>query len=173
MEWMIRRWYFFTWLSGDHLVEQAVHSIDKMSWAMGDIDPVRVMATGGRQVRTEPENGHIFDHFALVYDYPNDVKGFHFCRQQDHCDGGTIEQFSGTKGICHGQGNNHWITGENKWRYQSEKSFDMYQTEHDEMFAAIRAGKVINNGDRMMKSTMLAIMGRMAAYTGKQVLWED
>ena len=173
MEWMMRRWYFFTWLSGDHLVEQAVHSIDKMSWAMGDIAPVRVIATGGRQVRTEPENGHIYDHFALAYDYPNDVKGFHFSRQQDHCDGGVIEQFSGTKGICHVQGNNHWMTGETKWRFQSDKEFDMYQTEHDELFAAIRAGKVINDGDRMITSTLLAIMGRMSAYTGKQILWED
>jgi len=173
MEWMMRRWYFFTWLSGDHLVEQAVHSIDKMSWAMGDKDPIRAIATGGRQVRTEAENGHIYDHFGVVYDYEDDVKGFHFSRQQDHCDGGVIEQFTGTKGVCHVQGDNHWIKGEKPWRFKSTKSFDMYQTEHDELFAAIRAGKVINDGVRMAKSTMLAIMGRMAAYTGKQIDWQD
>jgi myo-inositol 2-dehydrogenase/D-chiro-inositol 1-dehydrogenase len=173
MEWMMRRWYFFTWLSGDHLVEQAVHSIDKMAWAMGDKEPISAIATGGRQVRTEAENGNIYDHFGIVYDYEDGVKGFHFSRQQDHCDGGVIEQFSGSKGVCHVQGNNHWIKGEKPWRYQSEKSYDMYQTEHDELFAAIRAGKVINDGDRMVKSTLLAIMGRMAAYTGKQISWED
>ncbi len=172
MEWMMRRWYFFTWLSGDHIVEQAVHSIDKMSWAMQDTDPVSCIATGGRQVRTEPECGHIYDHFGVVYDYPKGVKGFHFCRQQDKCDGGVMEHLSGTKGICHLSGDIHQITGENKWKYAGPKN-DMYQTEHDEFFAAIRAGKPINDGDRMIKSTALAIMGRMAAYTGKQITWDD
>ncbi|MGZ4962933.1 MAG: Gfo/Idh/MocA family protein [Limisphaerales bacterium] len=172
MEWMMRRWYFFTWLSGDHIVEQAVHSIDKMSWAMGEADPVSCIATGGRQVRTEPNNGNIYDHFAVVYDYPNGVKGFHFCRQQDRCDGTVQEDIAGTKGIAHLKGEQHLILGEKKWKYEGPKN-DMYQTEHDEMFAAIRSGNVINNGDRMIKSTALAVMGRMAAYTGKVITWED
>jgi predicted dehydrogenase len=172
MEWMMRRWYFFTWLSGDHIVEQAVHSIDKMSWAMGEADPISCIATGGRQVRTEPNNGNIYDHFGVVYDYPKGVKGFHFCRQQDRCDGTVQEDIAGTKGDCHMKGDQHIIVGQKKWKYEGPKN-DMYQTEHDEMFAAIRAGKVINNGDRMIKSTALAIMGRMAAYTGKIISWED
>jgi myo-inositol 2-dehydrogenase/D-chiro-inositol 1-dehydrogenase len=172
MEWMVRRWYFFTWLSGDHIVEQAVHSIDKMSWAMGDTDPISCIATGGRQVRTEPECGNIYDHFAVVYDYPKGVKGFHFSRQQDRCDGTVQEDIAGTKGMCHMKGAQHMIVGENKWKYDGAQN-DMYQTEHDEMFAAIREGKVINNGDRMIKSTTLAVMGRMAAYTGKVINWEE
>jgi myo-inositol 2-dehydrogenase / D-chiro-inositol 1-dehydrogenase len=172
MEWMMRRWYFFTWLSGDHIVEQAVHSIDKMSWVMNEADPISCIATGGRQVRTEPNNGNIYDHFAVVYDYPNGVKGFHFCRQQDRCDGTVQEDIAGTEGICHLKGDQHVIVGKKKWKYEGPKN-DMYQTEHDEMFAGIRAGKPINNGDRMIKSTALAVMGRMAAYTGKIITWED
>jgi myo-inositol 2-dehydrogenase / D-chiro-inositol 1-dehydrogenase len=172
LEWMLRRWYFFAWLSGDHIVEQAVHSIDKMSWAMKDVPPKSCIATGGRQVRTDPECGHIYDHFAVVYDYDDGAKGFHFCRQMDRCDGGVIEQFSGTKGICNVQGSNHTIIGETRWRDQSEKN-NMFQTEHEELFAAIRSGKKVNDGPRMAISTMVAIMGRMAAYTGKIIHWDD
>jgi predicted dehydrogenase len=172
MEWMMRRWYFFTWLSGDHLVEQAVHSIDKMSWAMKDQDPIRAIATGGRQVRTDPEYGHIYDHFAVVYDYPGDVKGFHVTRQQDRCAGGVVEQISGTEGVCHMQNQTHSITGKTNWHYEGPQN-DMYVTEHEELYAAIRAGKPINDGVRMAKSTLLAIMGRMAAYTGKEISWDE
>ena len=139
---------------------------------MRDTPPKSCIATGGRQVRIEPECGHIYDHFAVVYDYDNGTKGFHFCRQQDRCDGGVTEDFSGTKGICHMQGDNHVIVGESRWRYQGEKN-NMYLTEHKELFAAIRAGKVLNDGPRMTTSTMIAIMGRMAAYTGKTISWED
>ena len=169
---MMRRWYFFTWLSVDHLVEQAVHSIDKMSWAMKDQDPLKAIATGGRQVRTDPEHGEIYDHFAVVDDYPGDVQGFHMTRQQDRCDGGVIEQISGTDGICQMHNQTHSITGKTKWHYEGPKN-DMYVTEHEELYAAIRAGKPINDGVRMAKTTLLAIMGRMAAYTGKEISWDE
>lgn len=172
MEWMMRRWYFFTWLSGDHIVEQAVHSIDKMAWTMKDADPIKCIATGGRQVRTGPEYGHIYDHFAVMYSYPNDVQGYHMCRQMDRCDGGVMEQISGSDGICHMQGNTHAITGKNKWHYDGPQN-EMYVTEHEELYAAIRAGKTINNGVRMAKTTLLAIMARMSAYTGKEITWDE
>jgi myo-inositol 2-dehydrogenase/D-chiro-inositol 1-dehydrogenase len=172
MEWMVRRWYFFAWLSGDHIVEQAVHSIDKMSWTMKDQDPLRAIATGGRQVRVEPEYGNIYDHFAVVYDYPGDVKGIHLTRQMDRCAGGVLEQICGTDGVCHMNNQVHSITGKTNWHYEGPQN-DMYVTEHEELFAAIRAGKTINNGVRMAKSTMLAIMGRMAAYTGKEISWDE
>lgn len=172
MEWMMRRWYFFTWLSGDHIVEQAVHSLDKMSWVLGDKPPLSCLAHGGRQARTSLECGHIFDHFAVVYDYEKGVKGFHFCRQQDRCAGGTIEDISGTKGICSIRSGTHRITGEKPWKWSGENN-NMYQAEHDVLFKAIRAGKPVNDGERMALSTMLAIMGRMAAYTGQQISYED
>jgi myo-inositol 2-dehydrogenase/D-chiro-inositol 1-dehydrogenase len=171
MEWMMRKWYFFTWLSGDHIVEQAVHSIDKMAWIMRDEAPISAIAHGGRQVRTDSEYGHIFDHFSVVYEYANGVKGFHFSRQQDRCASGTTEQIWGTKGICNIQGGTHRITGETDWRHQG-KSNDMYQAEHDVLFKSIRDGKPVNDGERMSTSSLLAIMGRMAAYSGQEITWE-
>jgi predicted dehydrogenase len=172
-EWQIRNWLYFTWLSGDHIVEQAIHSLDKMAWAMKDQPPVRASAVGGRQVRTSPEFGHIFDHFGVVYEYANGVKMFHFCRQQEGCDGDVSDHILGTKGICEVM--KHRITGANPWSYDPPEGSadDMYQTEHNELFASIRRGKPINNGDYMTKSSMLAILGRMAAYTGKTIKWED
>src|SRR6266852_1548852 len=101
MEWQIRNWLYFTWLSGDHLVEQHIHSLDKMAWAMKDEYPAKAVGTGGRQVRTSPEYGHIFDHHSVVYEYKNGVKLFSCCRQQDGCQADVSDHVMGTKGICH------------------------------------------------------------------------
>lgn len=176
MEWQMHNWYYFTWLSGDHIVEQAVHDIDKMSWMMKDVPPVSCMAIGGRQVRTEPLYGHIYDHFGVVYDYPNDVRAFHFCRQQAGAASDNSDHVWGSEGVGHivrAYTGPFVIRGKTNWRFREEKPRDMYQIEHDELFASIRAGKPINDGEWMAQSTMLAIMGRMAAYTGQQITWED
>lgn len=173
MEYQLRNWYYFTWLSGDHIAEQAVHSIDKMAWAMRDEPPVSCFATGGRQVRTEEKYGHIYDHFAVVYEYESGVRGYHMCRQQAGCANFVNDYFTGTKGIAKIKTFGSLdILGEKRWRFQGERP-DMYQVEHNELFASIRKGEPINDGDRMAKSTMLAIMGRMAAYTGQIVRWDD
>ena len=169
MEWQIRNWLYFTWLSGDFNVEQHIHSLDKMAWAMKDQHPVRAVGLGGRQVRTDPKFGHIFDHFSVVYEYANGVKLFAYCRQQKGCKQDVSDHVMGTKGTCHVM--QHQITGPAKWSYKGPNA-DMYQIEHNELFASIRAGKPINNGDYMSKSTLMAIMGRMAAYTGQQITWE-
>lgn len=173
MEWQIRNWLYFAWLSGDHIVEQACHSLDKMGWAMKDETPVKASAVGGRQSRTEAKYGHIFDHFSVVYEYASGAKMFHFCRQQEGCDTFVTDYVHGTKGVCDISG--HRIDGVNKWAYEPKPGFadNMYQNEHNELFASIRAGKPIFDGDWMMKSSMLAIVGRMAAYTGKTIRWED
>jgi myo-inositol 2-dehydrogenase/D-chiro-inositol 1-dehydrogenase len=176
MEYQMRNWYYFTWLSGDHIVEQAVHSLDKMSWAMRDVPPVQCMAVGGRQARTGPEYGHIYDHFGVVYDYANGVRGFHFCRQQPDTATNNSDYIMGSKGtgqIVNAFTGPYVIQGETRWRYRGPKKADMYQNEHDEFFASIRNGKPINDGPWMAQSTLLAIMGRMAAYTGQVVTWED
>jgi myo-inositol 2-dehydrogenase / D-chiro-inositol 1-dehydrogenase len=172
METQVHNWYQFTWLSGDHIVEQAVHSLDMMSWAMGDVPPVRITGHGGRQVRTSL--GNIYDHFAVVYEYENGAKGFHFSRQIAGCSNDYAVTIAGTKGRCLVDCSRgiHRITGENSWTYEGAKN-DMYQTEHDEVFAAIRAGKPINHGTWMAQSTMLAIAGRMAAYTGQTITWDE
>lgn len=172
VETQVRNWYQFTWLSGDHIVEQAVHSLDMMSWAMGDVPPVRITGHGGRQVRTSL--GNIYDHFAVVYEYENGAKGFHFCRQIAGCSSDYSVSIAGTKGRClvDCSRNIHRITGEKSWTYEGAKN-DMYQTEHDELFAAIRTGKPINHGSWMAQSSMLAIAGRMAAYTGQTITWDE
>lgn len=170
MEWQVRNWLYFTWLSGDFNTEQHVHSLDKMAWAMKDEPPVKCVGLGGRQVRTGPEFGHIFDHMSVVYEYADGVKGFASCRQQDGTHIDVSDHILGTKGNCNVF--RHSIKGETDWKYEGPKN-NMYQTEHDELFASIRNSKPINNGEYMCRSTMLAIMGRMACYTGKEITWEQ
>jgi len=173
MEWQVRSWLYFTWLSGDHIVEQAVHSIDKMAWAMQDEMPISCTATGGRQVRTNPAFGNIYDHFAVAYEWKDGTRGFLACRQQNGCANDNSDYIMGTKGQAYVTGfrPGHRVEGENKWRYDGPKN-DMYQAEHDLLFKSIRDGKPHNDGLRMINSTMMAIMGRMAAYTGQQLTWE-
>jgi myo-inositol 2-dehydrogenase/D-chiro-inositol 1-dehydrogenase len=173
MEWQVRNWLYFTWLSGDHNVEQHIHSLDKMAWAMHDEPPVKASGMGGRQVRTGPEYGHIFDHHSVVYEYANGVKVFSACRQQDGCANDVTDHIFGTRGTCDVM--RYAIKGQTPWRYNRAKSRredNMYQNEHNELIASIRSGKPINNGDYMTKSTLMAIMGRMATYTGKVITWE-
>jgi predicted dehydrogenase len=169
MEYQMRNWYYYSWLSGDHIVEQAVHGIDTMGWALGDKSPVRCWGVGGRQSRTDPKYGNIWDHFSIVYEYPDDVRGYHHCRHWVNTANKVKDYILGSKGVADVFG--HSITGQNKWRYRDAKAkkLDMYQVEHDEMFAAIRAGKPINNGEAAAQSTLLALMGRTAAYTGEVI----
>lgn len=174
MTYQMRNWYYFTWLSGDHLVEQAVHSIDKMQWAVGDVPPVKCVAHGGRQVRTGADFGHIFDHFSVVYEYASGARGYHFSRQQTNTASDNSDYFIGTQGVAQIKAFGPLtITGERPWSLRKRGDADMYQVEHNEMFASIRRGEPINDGIWMAHSTLVAIMGRMAAYTGKEITWEQ
>ncbi len=175
MTYQLRNWYYYTWLSGDHLVEQAVHSIDKMQWAMRDEPPVKCVALGGRQVRTGAEFGQIYDHFSVVYEYANGARGYHFSRQQPNTASDNSDYFIGTKGVAQIKAFGPlMITGDNPWRLRSREGLEnMYQVEHNEMFASIRKGEPLNDGIRMAYSTLVAIMGRMAAYTGQEITWEQ
>jgi myo-inositol 2-dehydrogenase / D-chiro-inositol 1-dehydrogenase len=169
----LRNWLYFNWLSGDHITEQAVHSLDLMAWAFGDVLPVSATGTGGRQVRTDPKYGNVYDHFAIVFDYPDGKKGFHFSRQQKNCSRAYGVDMIGDKGRCNIHvSNNHEIIGKKNWKWEGERN-DMYQTEHDTLFASIRSGKPFNDGIRMANSTMLAIWGRMVAYTGQTITWDE
>ena len=173
LEYQLRNWYYFAWLSGDHIVEQAVHSLDKMAWAMQDVPPARCVGHGGRQVRTGVEYGHIFDHFSLVYEYENGPRGYHFCRQQAGCANDNSDYIIGTNGIAKIKAFGPLeITGPKPWKFRGERP-DMYQVEHDEFFASIRKGEPMNHGTWMAHSTLLAIMGRMAAYTGQVITWDQ
>ncbi len=170
MEYQLRNWLYFTWLSGDFNVEQHVHSLDKAAWAMNDESPAKATALGGRQVRVEEKWGNIFDHFAVVYEYANGVKLFAQCRQMGGCSVDVSDHLIGSNGSAEMM--KAVIEGPHEWRYRGEKP-NMYEEEHRELFASIRAGTPINNGQYMAKSTMMAIMGRMAAYTGQTLTWDQ
>ena len=173
MEYLMRNWYYQNWLSGDYLVEMIVHSLDMMSWAMGDKLPLRATGTGGRQARVEKMYGNIYDHFAIEFEYENNVQGFSFSRQMQNCSGRNSVEIAGTLGnaVVKSSGELQ-ITGKNNWTYQGEKN-DPYQTQHDELFASIRNNKPMNDGIRMANSTMLAILGRMVAYSGQTLSWYE
>jgi predicted dehydrogenase len=172
MQYQMRNWYNFTWLSGDFNVEQHVHFLDVCAWAMKDQYPTRAMGIGGQQVRTGPGTGHIYDHFSVVYEYASGARLVSNCRQQKDCKNDLSVQVMGTRGRASLSERNKGLsihTGSD-WYYAGPTN-EMYQTEHDDLFASIRSGKPINNGDYTTKSTLLAIMGRMAAYTGQMITW--
>jgi predicted dehydrogenase len=170
MEYQLRNWLYFTWLSGDFNVEQHVHSLDKAAWAMRDEPPLRATGLGGRQVRVEPQWGNIYDHFSVVYEYAGGVKLFAQCRQMAGCSVDVSDHLIGSTGsaeLMRAQ-----IEGPHEWRYRGPK-VNMYEEEHKELIAGIRSGRPLNNGLYMARSTMLAIMGRMAAYTGQTLSWDQ
>ncbi|MFO1009949.1 MAG: Gfo/Idh/MocA family oxidoreductase [Planctomycetota bacterium] len=172
MEHAIRNWYHYTALGGDHVVEQAVHSIDKMAWCFKDVPPKSVVAVGGRS--TPVQVGDRWDHFSATFDYGDGRKGFHMCRQWEGCANENHDYAYGTEGKATVRGWDPYqaIEGKHPWVCTTPQN-DMYQTEHDELFAAIRAGKAQNDGLRMTHSTLLALMVRMAAYTGQVITWEQ
>ncbi|MEY4831713.1 MAG: Inositol 2-dehydrogenase [Planctomycetota bacterium] len=171
MEWQLRNWLYFTWLSGDHIVEQHVHNIDVVNWALKG-HPLRARGMGGRQVRTDAKWGNIFDHHAVQFEYQDGVMCFSECRQIDGCANDVSEHVYGADGACHMDSGNWRIEGKNAWKFAGQGN-DPYQTEHDDLFASIRSGNLLNEGQMVAESTMSAILGRMATYTGKVVTWDD
>ncbi|WP_425397676.1 Gfo/Idh/MocA family protein [Aeoliella sp.] len=173
MEYQMRNWLYYTWLSGDHIAEQAIHSLDKCAWLFGDAAPTQVMSIGGRQQRTAEKYGNVYDHFTVFYDFPSGQKAFFTCRQQDGCSKVVNERVLGTKGQASILDGHFIVDGNGKeiWRYKGPKP-NMWQQEHIEMFQALRDGKVINNGHYMCNSTMMSVAGRMAGYTGQTLDWE-
>jgi predicted dehydrogenase len=171
MQYQMRNWYYFTWLSGDFNVEQFVHQLDRLAWVMNDQYPVRCYATGGRQARTGPDHGHIYDHFSSVFEYPSGVRAFTTTRHQRGCSNESQTLVMGTKGVADLR--KMVITGEQPWEAKKGPRTDTHQLEQDAFLAALRAGKVINNGDYMAKSSLMAILTRMSAYTGRSLTWDE
>ena len=173
IEWQIRNWYNFVWLCGDSLVEQAVHNADKIMWLVDDKPPVSCVAVGGRAV---PANGgNIYDHFEVNYLFPNGYRVFLANRQITGCYNATHDYVMGTEGTLLLGGGRPRIedpAGQIKWQFEGEE-YDMYQREHDVLFSSIRSGKPKNDDLNLATSTLLAIMGRQAAYTGQLVTWEQ
>lgn len=170
LEWQIRNWLYFTWLSGDHICEQHIHNLDVINWILKD-HPARAVGMGGRQVRTGSDFGHIFDHFAIDYEYPNGVHVLSMCRQTNGCQNSISEAVVGTKGSC--QVNQYRIkTGQSTEGFKGQDN-QPYVQEHTDLIESIRNGKPINELKNVAESTLTAIMGRMSAYTGKQVTWDQ
>ena len=169
MEWQLRNWNYFTWLSGDHIVEQHVHNLDVLNWVM-NAHPVKAYAQGGRQARPNKNFGHIYDHFAVEYEYANGARMFSQCRQMDDCAGRVGEVIVGTKGSSNCQ-NFIQVRGGDGWRF-SGKDSNAYSQEHLDLINSIRAGKPINEARSVAESTMTAIMGRESAYSGQVIEWE-
>lgn len=167
-EWQIRNWLYFTWLSGDHIVEQHIHNIDVANWALG-AHPVRAVGVGGRQWRTDAAFGHIFDHFAIDFEYPAGVHVMSMCRQIEGTANHVGERFVGTRGTTDA---NTRIAGAQAFTWEGQKK-NPYVEEHVDLLASIRAGKPLNEGQQVAESTLSAIMGREAAYTGQAIVWDE
>ena len=166
MEYQMRSWYYYTWLCGDHIVEQHIHNLDVSNWLKGGY-PVRAWGMGGREVRIDPKYGEIFDHFAVEYEYEDGSRMFSQCRHIRNCWNSVSEHAHGSKGSVNIGGAN--ITSKDgDWRYRGPKN-NPYQTEHDDLFEAIRQNKPYNEAEYGAMSTMTAILGRMATYSGKPI----
>ncbi len=171
MEYQMRNWYYFVWLGGDHIVEQHIHNLDVANWVLNGY-PVKARGMGGRQVRTGKEFGEIYDHHAVEFFYENGATNFSQCRHIRGCWSSVSEHAVGSKGICDVSGYSIKPKGGEGWRYKG-KDKDPYQVEHDDLFAAIRSNTPYNEAFNGAKSTMTAILGRLATYSGVEVSWED
>ena len=178
MDFQLRNWQHFNWLSGDIIVEQSVHSVDKMNWAMNNVPPARATAIAGRGLRKGEARGDVFDHFAVIYEWDNGARGFLTARQQPNCSNDNSDWVAGTKGIGKVNGwaprtsNLKFADGSKEFRYKGATP-NMYQTEHNELFKAIRDGGLVNDGDWMTQSCAMAIMGREAGYSGRTITWDE
>jgi len=174
MQYQVKNWYYFNWLSGGQIVEQHVHLLDFANWVMKEAHPVRAQGMGGRQCRSGPEYGEIFDHHAVEYDYENGTKLFSFCRHQKNCWMNISRHVLGTRGTMGSERDGTVLRVDNgdPITFGSDGQ-DTHQTEHDHLFAALLAGQPYNEGDYGVASTFTAIMGRMATHSGKEVTWDD
>ncbi len=172
MEYQMRNWYYFVWLCGDHICEQHIHNLDVGNW-IKNAYPVSCHGMGGRQVRTSKEYGEIFDHHAVEYRFADDSRMYSQCRHIRGAWSSVSEACVGTKGSADVSGYSIKAAGADPWRFRAAKQVDPYQQEHIDLFAAIRANTDYNEAFNGAKSTLTAIMGRMATYSGKEVKWED
>ncbi len=168
MEYQLRNWNYFTWLSGDHVVEQHLHNLDVMRWVVRQ-HPIKASGMGGRQARTGPEFGNIYDHFAVEYEYANGMRMFSQCRQINGCAGNVSEAVVGTKGSSNCV---TYIKAAQEWKF-SGPTPNPYEQEHIDLIESIRAGKPLNEAKEVAESTLIGIMGRVSAYTGRTLTWDQ
>lgn len=177
VEWQLRNWFNFQWLSSGPLVEQCIHTVDKVAWALNDVDPIAVVASGGRALKSDDSN--IYDHYNVAYEYPNGVMAHVGQRHFVKCHNEVRDRIFCEKGTAHvtGFGRSHIVDGSDQrtWRYKAtpEAEQNPYQVCHNELFASLRAGTIINTGEYMAKSTALGLFGREAAHSGQRLKWAD
>ena len=170
MEWQVRCWPLFTWLSGDHYVEQLVHNLDVVNWVAGAV-PLVCHGIGGRQVRTGPQFGNIYDHFSVRYEYADGLTMFAMATQQRGISTRVGNVIHGTKGKAQVDRGSATITGASPWEFDGKGSSGDLEM-HGALVRSIREAKPINEGVRLAEATMTGIMGRMSAYTGRALKWD-
>ena len=169
LEYQLRNWGYFNWLSGDHIVEQHVHNLDVINWLLGG-HPERAQGVGGRQVRTGAEFGQVYDHHTVEFTYRHGVKLLSMCRQMPNCWNAVGEFAHGSQGwadIAAGK----IFDLDNQLVWEADPVRRGHAGELENLFAALRSGVYPNEGQYAAESTMTAIMGRMATYSGKEVTW--
>jgi predicted dehydrogenase len=167
MEWQCRNWPWFLWTSGDHIVEQHVHNIDVINWALGG-HPVKAFGMGGRAIR---KNGNIYDHFSVEFEYEKGIRVQSMCRQMPSCSERISEHVVGTKGTCYTDQASGYIKGEKAYKYDGP-NVDPYREEHVDLIKSIQDGKPLNEAKQVAESTLTGIMGRICAYTGREISWD-
>jgi predicted dehydrogenase len=175
MQYQMRNWYYFVWLCGDHIVEQHIHNLDVANWVK-NATPASARGQGGRQVRTGIDHGEIFDHHQVEFTYPDGTKLFSYCHHWNDTWSSVSEHAHGTKGYSDLSANRIEPKGGAAWSFAQPRGsapIDPYQIEHDDLFAAIRADKPYNEAFYGATSTMTAIFGRMATYSGREISWDD
>lgn len=174
MEYQMRNWYYFTWLCGDHIVEQHIHNLDVANWVLGDSHPVRAQGQGGRLLRNGPDHGEIFDHHMVEFEYEGGARVLSQCRHMPNTARRVSEAFHGTNGTAPRPGQLVSASGHSLMEYDADGDPNPYQVEHDELFAAIAAGEFkFSDAERGARASMTAIMGRMATYSGQIVEWDE
>ena len=169
LQWQLSSQYRFCWLCGDDVVQSLVHNLDRTSWVLGNKAPLKCHGLGGRSSMTARNYGDVFDHHSVVYEFENGVRAYAFCRTTTGCYDEDSSIVLGSKGKASIKGCRIW--GKTNWRWQGQ--CDPYQVEHDRLFAAVRSGGRLNNGDYMARSTLISIMGQLSCYTGREITWEQ
>ncbi len=165
--------YHFTWLSGDDVPQSLIHNLDRATWALGEQTPVKAHGLGGRSASFGQVYGDVFDHHSVVYEYPNGMHAFAFCRTQNGCHNDAASRYFGTKGKCLiVPVSRYEIQGETNWKYQGPIG-DPHELEHRALFAAIRSGNTVDCGDYMARSTLVCVLGQLCCYSGRELAWDE
>jgi predicted dehydrogenase len=176
VEYQFMNQYHFAWLSGDDVPQSLVHNLDRATWAMKEQTPVKAHGLGGRSASFGEVYGNVFDHHSVVYEYANGVRLYAFCRTQNGCYGEYSSTYFGTKGRCQ-LFPQYRIEGEKPWKYHAANAAmaqnNAWDLEHKVLFSAIRSGNPVNCGDYMARSTLVAVMGQLACYSGNELTWEQ